>query len=650
MKTQNKIGPLSRRGLFSPDTFNDEDKSIEVVFATENPVVMYNYQLGTFKEILSMDPAHIRLKRFQRGISLLDNHDRHGSVKKVVLGAAIYKGIEKNEGICRAILSEREDNQGLILDVKKGIIKETSVGYRVFKYEELTLPGEEMRTLKAIDWEPFELSLTPVGNDEDSMTRSKKNNEENEFEIISREDSLKTRSQEADPAAEPVIVPAPVVTEPVAAPVEVPAAVPVLEVEPVANPVDHSAAIASEQARCLEINDSCRRLGLKDEFARKLVTDKTPIENARKLIINQKAEENGSMNPNTNVTVVADERDAKRGLAEKAISLRLGLFTGTVENEVGALRHLTLTELAKEINPALRSMSKKEIAQRSMHSTSDFPLLFGNVANKSLAKAYAVAPKTFLPFVNKVNLSDYKESSKIKFGEAPELKAIAEGGEYEFGTIGEGSEKMKLSKYGRKIRITEEMFINDDLGALASLPVKFGNASARLESALVYGILTGNPNMADGVALFHANHGNLGTAGAPSETTFDEMVQKFLEQAEGGQLLNILPKFVIGGPKNRTQLMKMIASLSAVGKSGDVNIFQNAYDLIIDANITNKLWFGAADPSQIETIDIGYLDGMEGPEVKSIADEANDSILLKCKHVFVAKAVESKGLFKNPYV
>jgi hypothetical protein len=643
MKTQNKIGPLSRRGLFNPDTFNDEDKSIEIVFATENPVEMYNYQLGTFKEILSMDPSHIRLKRFQRGISLLDNHDRYGSVKKVVLGAAIFKGIEKKEGICRTILSERDDNQGLILDVKKGIIKEASIGYRVFKYEELTLPGEEMRTLKAVDWEPFELSLTPVGSDEDALTRSKKHNEENEFEIISREDILTKRNLEAEPVIEPVVVAEPVIPV-VAEPVTEPVAV----VEPVAPVV--ADLVAEEQARCIEINDSCQRHGLKNEFARSLITNKTSISEARKLIISKIAEEKGPMNPNNNVVIVADERDAKRGLAEKAISLRLGLLTGTVENEVGALRHLTLTELAKEINPALRSMSKKEIAQRSMHSTSDFPLLFGNVANKSLAKAYAVAPKTFLPFVNKVNLSDYKESSKIKFGEAPELKAIAEGGEYEFGTIGEGSEKMKLSKYGRKIRITEEMFINDDLGALASLPVKFGNASARLESALVYGILTGNPNMADGVALFHANHGNLGTAGAPSETTFDEMVQKFLEQAEGGQLLNILPKFVIGGPKNRTQLMKMIASLSAVGKSGDVNIFQNAYDLIIDANITNKLWFGAADPSQIETIDIGYLDGMEGPEVKSIADEANDSILLKCKHVFVAKAVESKGLFKNPYV
>lgn len=644
MSNKIKMAPLARRGLFKPETFNDADNSVEVVFVTDTPADMYSWRMGSFKEILSMDPAHIRLGRMQSGVSVLDNHDQYSSVKKAVLGRATNPKIGGSEGTCTVSLSDRDDNKGLVNDVKKGFIADLSVGYRVFKYEEMTLPGEEIRTLKAVDWEPYEVSFVPVPADASAQVRSKSDEVNNEFEveIISREDSLSKRNV-TDPAVEPASTPA--AADPV------PAAVVTSEpvVDPV--PVDHSEAIDAEQARCLEINETCQRHGLKSEFARKLITEKVSLDKARKLMIDQIHEEKSPMSTqNTNVTIVADERDKKRGLAEQAISLRLGVAAGEVPNEARAMRHLTLTELAKELDPTLRSMSKKDIAARSMHSTSDFPLLFGNVANKALLKSYLVAPKTFLPFVNKVSMSDYKESSKINFGTAPQLLKIAEGGEYEYGTIGEGAEKMRLSKYGRKIRITEEMFINDDLNALAQLPGKFGNSSAALESAIVYAILTGNPLMADGLALFHATHKNLGTAGAPSEVTFDEMVQKFLEQKDGDNFLNINPRYVISGPKNRTSILKLLASLSAVGKSGDVNIFQNAYDPIIDANITDKSWYGAADPAQTETIDVGYLDGMEGPEVKSIADEANDSILLKCKHVFVAKAVDSKGLFKNPYV
>ena len=632
MKTENKMGPLSRRGLFKPDSFKEGENSVQVVFASSEPADMYSWRLGSFKEILSMDPAHIRLGRMQKGVSVLDNHDQYGSVKKVVLGRANSPTIEGEEALVTMYLSDREDNKGLVNDVQKGFIADVSVGYRVYKYEELTLPGEEVRTLKAVDWEPYEVSFVPVPADVNAQVRNKKEENEYEFEIISREDSLKNRNASTEPVTEPVVEPA---ATPAAAPASEPAAAPVAQAE-------------TEQARCLEINDTCQRHGLKPEFARKLITDNVSIDQARKLIIDKIAEEKPSMHQNNNTTVLVDERDKKRHLAETGIALRLGVSMKDITNEERAYVHLSLVEMAKELDPSLRMLSKKEIASRAMMSSSDFPLLLGNVANKLLAKSYGVAPRTFMPFVNKVTLTDFKESTKIITGAAPQLLKIAEGGEYEYGTIGEGAEKMRLSKFGRKIRFTEEMFMNDSLGSLNDLPKKFGFSAAALESAIVYGILTGNPNLSDGIALFHATHGNLGTAGAISETTLDEGYQKFADQKDGNLPLNILPKFLIAGSKNRVDAKKILSSLTTAGKAADINVFQNDLDLIIDANISGKEWFLAADPNQIETIDIGYLEGAEGPEVKSIADEANDSIIIKCKHYFVAGAQSHKGLFKNP--
>lgn len=644
--TKHEVGQLSRRGQFLADTFNDEEKSIEVTFSSDEPAMMWNWDIGSFKEVLSHDPAHVRLGRMKNGVSLLDNHNSWGSVRNIILGSAIDPKIGNGKGTCLVRLSEDEDHQGFVKNVKKKIIKDLSVGYRVYKYEELTMPGDEVRTLKAVDWEPYEVSFVAIPADANAQTRSQKPESSYECEIISREDSLKTKSAGDAPVVEPVVEPVAepaAVTEPVAEPVkEEPKAEPVKE-EPKADEVQ------AEQERCLEITESCRTHGLSNDFARKLITDKTNIGLARKLIIAKIAEEKGTMQTqNNNVTIVADERDKKRGLVEQAISLKLDP-TMKVENEVRQMRNLSLVEMAKELDPSLRMLSKHEIAGRSMLSTSDFPLIFGNVANKSLRKGYEGAARTFQQFARQTTLPDYKEVSRIVTGEAPELKAIAEGGEYEYGVIGEGAEKYRLSKWGRKIRLTEEMFVNDSLDALASLPTKFGNAASRLESKIVYAILTGSHKMADTVELFHADHGNLGTAGAPSETTLDEMFTKFGEQKIDDVILNLMPQFLIVGQKNRLAAQKLLAAVTA-SKSGDVNVFQNALQLIVDGNISGKGWYGACSPDQIDTIEYAYLDGMAGPEVKSIADEANDSIILKCKHVFAAKAVEHRGLFKNPYV
>ena len=141
--------------------------------------------------------------------------------------------------------------------------------------------------------------------------------------------------------------------------------------------------------------------------------------------------------------------------------------------------------------------------------SSDFTEILGNVAAKTLRAAYMAQPKSFEPFVTKGTLADYKPAKRVAIGDAPSLLAVAEGEDYETGTVGEGAEQITLGKYGRILSISEEAIQNDDLGAFARLPALFGNAAARLESSLVYGVLLGNPNMADTKALFHADHGNL---------------------------------------------------------------------------------------------------------------------------------------------
>ncbi|MEZ6883367.1 Clp protease ClpP, partial [Enterobacter sp. KB-280D8] len=79
---------------------------------------------------------------------------------------------------------------------------------------------------------------------------------------------------------------------------------------------------------------------------------------------------------------------------------------------------------------------------------------------------------------------------------------------------------------------------NDDLNQLTDVPMKMGRAAKATIGDLVYAILTKNPKLSDGKALFHADHKNL-SAGAISVASLDESRKLMRLQKEGERTLNI---------------------------------------------------------------------------------------------------------------
>lgn len=67
----------------------------------------------------------------------------------------------------------------------------------------------------------------------------------------------------------------------------------------------------------------------------------------------------------------------------------------------------------------------------------------------------------------------------------------------------------RLKTYGRNIFISRTLIVNDELELMARLFRAGGTAAARLEAALVYDLIEGNPVLSDGQPMFHADHGNL---------------------------------------------------------------------------------------------------------------------------------------------
>src|SRR5690606_7033740 len=135
----------------------------------------------------------------------------------------------------------------------------------------------------------------------------------------------------------------------------------------------------------------------------------------------------------------------------------------------------------------------------------------------------------------------------------------------------------------------------------------FGDAGADLENSVVWGLLTSNVKLADGVALFHANHANLGTAGAISETTLSEARLKMRTQKaiNATRPLNLKAQFLIVTAALETTAQKLLSAIVAA-QSSNVNPFQNTMDLIVEPLLdvaSATAWYMSAAPSRIDTIE-----------------------------------------------
>ena len=168
--------------------------------------------------------------------------------------------------------------------------------------------------------------------------------------------------------------------------------------------------------------------------------------------------------------------------------------------------------------------------------------------------------------------------------------------------------------------------INDDLGILTKIPMLYVQSARRGINKLVYQQLMSNPTIFDNKPLFHADHGNLGTAGALSDVTLSEMktLMKRQKGLRGQQALNISPKFLIVPPELENAALQLLTSMALPGQNnaGVNNIWRNALELVVDAELeadgSNLLnYFLAADPMLADTIEVTYLNGDDMPKLES---------------------------------
>jgi Mu-like prophage major head subunit gpT len=157
------------------------------------------------------------------------------------------------------------------------------------------------------------------------------------------------------------------------------------------------------------------------------------------------------------------------------------------------------------------------------------------------------------------------------------------------------------------------------------------------------------PTMSDGKTLFHADHGNIGTAGAPSLTTFAEARQLMRRQTGlSGQPISVTPRVVMVPPELETIAEKELAEI-APARSEDVNPFAGALSVVVEPRLADTgRWYVTAAPSEIDGLEYAYLEGAPGPQIESRNGFEVDGVQIKVRLDFGAGFVDWRGWFTNP--
>jgi hypothetical protein len=395
------------------------------------------------------------------------------------------------------------------------------------------------------------------------------------------------------------------------------------------------------------------------QIAAALVAEGDDLATARAKILDQLEAVSRSAPISGHFRSVGDGADRLRAAMTTALAHRTDPVANPLNDQAERqFVGLSLIELARahmHLNGVdVAGMSRGAIATQALQSSSDFPAILADVANKSLRQGYDAVPRTFTAFSRRATAPDFKPVNRIQLGEAGRLELVNEAGEFKHVALKDGRESYALATRGQIIAITRKTLVNDDMDALSRIPRLQGVAAAETESDVVYALLTGNVTLADGKALFHADHGNLGAsgdAGAPGEATFSHMRKSMRKQKglDGKTVIQVAPRYVIVPAALETAAEKQLAALTP-NDSAKVNVFSGKFLLVAEARLdaaSEAAWYGAADPNLFDTIEYCYLEGEEGVFYDTLDNFDGDGIKFKARHDFTAGVVDHRGLYKN---
>lgn len=419
-------------------------------------------------------------------------------------------------------------------------------------------------------------------------------------------------------------------------------------------------SVRMERGRISGIRELCRAHGLDARQEEDLINAGVSLTAAKARVYDMIRSRSGQAGPGFQVAMGASEQEKVRAAAQDSLFLRAGLQVEKPAPGADEMRSYSLRELAREMVARSGGSTRGDIRQivgRAL-TTTDLPLLMVETSRRALMEGYEAAPETWSAWAGTGTATDFKDSTAIGFEGEVELKKIPEYGEYTEGRLAENAEKYRVETFGRKLTISRQSIINDDLGALTEIPRMYGEACARLVGDVAYAALLDTKlKMGDGKPLFHADHRNLfsGQGGVPDVEKLGAVVKGMkLQKDRFGQPITIQPAFFLGGVGMETACESFfntqINGDAVVGTQAQPLIhnpfgggyFVRVYDRRMDDMAANA-WILAARRG---TVNVYFLGGVQSPYIENNDNFDTDGFESKVRMDVGAKALRWVTLAK----
>ena len=296
--------------------------------------------------------------------------------------------------------------------------------------------------------------------------------------------------------------------------------------------------------------------------------------------------------------------------------------------------------------------------EASSVSNIDIGAILANVANKFLLDGFFHVERTWRNICAVRNVSDFKTVTSYRLIGKDQYELVAPGGEIKHGNLGNESYTNKADTYALMLSVDRRDIINDDLGAITTVPRKLGRGSGLKINDVFWTTFMNNS------AFFSAGNKNF-LAGTDTVLSIDGLTKAevaYYDMVDSdGKPIGTMPAILV-----------VPTALSAIGsqlyKSTEMkdntpnarvpitNPHNGKFRVEVSRYLSNsnyvgnsaKAWYLLSDPNDLPLIEVAFLNGQEAPTIETAEADFNVlGVQMRGYHDFGASLQDTRAAIKS---
>jgi hypothetical protein len=258
------------------------------------------------------------------------------------------------------------------------------------------------------------------------------------------------------------------------------------------------------------------------------------------------------------------------------------------------------------------------------------------------------------------NARDFRTLESIRigyYGDLPDVNTDIE--DYpDLGEVTDEKVEYAIQEKGGIITINRRMVINDDVRIIQKIISRLPRAARRTLAKRVWApFISNSVYKGDNKAIFHTDHGNLGTAAYSIEASLAARTAMARQAEPGsGERLNLRP-VTVAFPSELFGIVKNVNNFSpqavTVDNGNCMYGFFKDEGLVESPLMTDTNdWLMFADPNEVEIIELAFLNGQQEP-MMMVADNPADgqmfvrgAIQYRITHDYQCEPTDYRGAYK----